>query len=255
MRTSSLPALAGAAAVRGLRVPGSLSRKQIEAIEAELKSDYAIGILGWTRLEGGAPKGGVAKALDPDRIEVLRTALELRDGERLDLVPAPGSKFALTWVVDFPMFEWNDEEKRWVARHHPFTSPRPEDLDRLESDPAAVMARAYDLVCNGHEIAGGSIRIHDPEVQMRVLASLGIGEAEARDKFGFLIDALGHGAPPHGGIAFGLDRLVMILAGSESIRDVIAFPKTTRAACLMTGAPSEASEAQLAELGLCRRSG
>jgi len=278
-RTNKIPVLAEATAVRGFKVPGNLSRKQIETIEAELKKDYAIDILGWTRIDGGAPKGGVAKAMDPERTADFIAALELSDGdlvmlvggkdeertasaagrmrkrvaERLELIPAPGTSFALTWIVDFPMFERDEEEGRWVARHHPFTSPRRDDLDKLESDPGAVMARAYDLVCNGHEIAGGSIRIHDPDVQMKVLASLSIDEEEARDKFGFLIDALGHGAPPHGGIAFGLDRLVMILAGTESIRDVIAFPKTTRAACLMTQAPSDVSDAQLAELGLARR--
>jgi len=155
--------------------------------------------------------------------------------------------------VDFPMFEWDREGKRWAARHHPFTSPRPEDIDKLESAPGEVMARAYDLVCNGHEIAGGSIRIHDEQIQSRVFRSLGIGPDEARAKFGFLLEALSHGTPPHGGIAFGLDRLLMILSGAESIRDVIAFPKTTKAACLMTAAPSDASEAQLAELGLALR--
>jgi len=137
-----------------------------------------------------------------------------------------------------------------MAMHHPFTSPREADLERLESDPAGVRALAYDIVLNGTELGGGSIRIHRPEVQSRVFATLGIGEAEARAKFGFLLDALSYGAPPHGGIALGLDRIAMLLSGGQSIRDVIAFPKTQKAVCLMTEAPSEVDTRQLRELGL-----
>jgi len=159
-----------------------------------------------------------------------------------------GADWAPVWITDFPMFEYDEEEKRWVALHHPFTSPKDEDLDRLESDPGSVRAKAYDLALNGWEIGGGSVRIHREEVQRRVFAVLGIGEEEARAKFGFLLDALKYGAPPHGGLAFGLDRIVAMMARAESIRDVIAFPKTQRAQCLLTHAPSPVDEKQLREL-------
>ena len=159
-----------------------------------------------------------------------------------------GADWAPVWITDFPMFEYDEEEKRWVALHHPFTSPKDEDLDRLESDPGSVRAKAYDLALNGWEIGGGSVRIHREEVQRRVFAALGIGEEEARAKFGFLLDALKYGAPPHGGLAFGLDRIVAMMARAESIRDVIAFPKTQRAQCLLTHAPSPVDEKQLREL-------
>ncbi|MDK2797214.1 MAG: aspartyl-tRNA synthetase [Tepidiphilus sp.] len=159
-----------------------------------------------------------------------------------------GADWAPVWITDFPMFEYDEEEKRWTALHHPFTSPKDEDLERLESDPGSVRAKAYDLALNGWEIGGGSVRIHREEVQRRVFAVLGIGEEEARAKFGFLLDALKYGAPPHGGLAFGLDRIVAMMARAESIRDVIAFPKTQRAQCLLTHAPSPVDEKQLREL-------
>ena len=152
------------------------------------------------------------------------------------------------WVVDFPMFEYDDEAKRWVAMHHPFTSPKDGHEDYLESDPSKAVAKAYDMVLNGSEIGGGSVRIHREEVQSKVFRALAIGPEEAQLKFGFLLDALQYGAPPHGGIAFGLDRIVAMMAGTESIRDVIAFPKTQRAQCLLTQAPSPVDEKQLREL-------
>ena len=152
------------------------------------------------------------------------------------------------WVVDFPMFEWDEESGRWHALHHPFTAPRADQIELLESDPGACLSRAYDMVLNGTEIGGGSIRIHQEAVQEKVFALLGIGEAEAREKFGFLLDALKYGCPPHGGLAFGLDRLVMLMAGAHSIREVMAFPKTQSAACLLTQAPSEVAPDQLREL-------
>jgi aspartyl-tRNA synthetase len=154
------------------------------------------------------------------------------------------------WVVDFPMFEWDEEAKRWGAMHHPFTAPKDGHEDRLESDPSQALAKAYDIVLNGWEIGGGSVRIHRADVQSKVFRALGIDDEEARAKFGFLLDALKYGAPPHGGIAFGLDRIVTLMAGAESIRDVIAFPKTQRGQCLLTQAPSPADERQLRELHL-----
>jgi len=154
------------------------------------------------------------------------------------------------WITDFPMFEWDEDAKRYEPLHHPFTAPYPEHLDKLEADPGNALSRAYDLVLNGAEVGGGSIRIHDPETQSRVFAALGIDAEEAKEKFGFLMDAFRFGAPPHGGLAFGLDRLVALLAGADSIRDVIAFPKTQRASCLLTQAPSAVETEQLTELGL-----
>ncbi|HEV8060398.1 MAG TPA: aspartate--tRNA ligase, partial [Gemmataceae bacterium] len=158
--------------------------------------------------------------------------------------------YKLAWIVDFPLFIRDEEEKRWAANHHPFTAPRDEDLDKLESDSGSVLAKAYDLVINGYECGGGSIRIHSPEVQSRLFAVLGMSPEQARERFGFLLDALKFGAPPHGGIALGLDRWSMILAGTTNIRDVIAFPKNQKARDLMTGAPSPVDAKQLKELGL-----
>jgi aspartyl-tRNA synthetase len=177
-------------------------------------------------------------------------ALRQHLAERLGLVDPTKKVFAVTWVVDFPSFIWDAEEKRWAANHHPFTSPRDEDLPKLESDPGLVLAKAYDLVINGYEIGGGSIRIHNPEVQGRVFKVLGMSAEQARQRFGFLLEALKYGAPPHGGIALGLDRLTMVLAGTGNIRDVIAFPKNQKARDLMTGAPAPVDARQLKELGL-----
>lgn len=172
-------------------------------------------------------------------------ALRVKLGEDLDLIKG---EWEPLWVVDFPMFEWDEGGNRWHALHHPFTSPKESDLDLLESDPGNCYSRAYDMVLNGTELGGGSMRIYREEVQKRVFKALGIPDDEAQEKFGFLLDALKYGCPPHGGIAFGLDRLVMLLSGASSIRDVMAFPKTQSAACLLTQAPSAVSEAQLREL-------
>jgi len=158
--------------------------------------------------------------------------------------------WAPLWVVDFPLVEWNDDKKRWDALHHPFTSPNTEDFDKLDSDPGSVRSFGYDIVMNGYELGGGSIRIHDKQLQSKIFTLLGINENEAKEKFGFLMDAFNYGAPPHGGMAFGLDRIVMLLAGSSQIRDVIAFPKTTSALSLMDNSPSEVSKEQLNELHL-----
>jgi aspartyl-tRNA synthetase len=154
------------------------------------------------------------------------------------------------WVVDFPMFEWDEKSKRWQSLHHPFTSPNEEDIDKLESAPGECGSRAYDMVLNGTEIGGGSMRIFRSNVQEKVFRALGISDDEARSKFGFLLDALKYGCPPHGGLAFGLDRLVMLMMGADSIRDVMAFPKTQTAACLLTDAPSEVSFEQMRDVGI-----
>ncbi|CCO22861.1 aspartate--tRNA ligase [Maridesulfovibrio hydrothermalis] len=183
-----------------------------------------------------------------DIVNAALAALRLKLGERFELIDE--SKFAPLWVTDFPLLEYNPDEKRYVARHHPFTSPQVGQIDELAEKPGDALARAYDLVINGYEIGGGSIRIHTPEMQEKMFAALGIDEEEARAKFGFLMDALKFGAPPHGGIAFGLDRLIMILCGAKSIRDVIAFPKTQKATCLMTEAPSGVASTQLRDLGI-----
>jgi aspartyl-tRNA synthetase len=155
-----------------------------------------------------------------------------------------------SWVVEFPMFEFDEEEKRWAAMHHPFTAPRPQDLEILETDPGQARAVAYDLVINGSEAGGGTIRIHDDLTQRKVFSLLGMDEQSARERFGFLLDALRFGAPPHGGIALGIDRFVMLFGKRDNIRDCIAFPKTQRATDLMTGAPGEVDRNQLEELAL-----
>jgi aspartyl-tRNA synthetase len=189
-----------------------------------------------------------------DDIKVVHEALgQLRNhlGHKLGLIDK--SRFEFCWVTHFPLLEFDEEEKRYVALHHPFTAPLPEDIDLLEKEPTAVRSRAYDVVLNGAEIGGGSIRIHERELQERIFKALNIDRETYEKKFSFLIEALEYGAPPHGGIAFGFDRLVMILCDEESIRDVIAFPKTQKAACLLTGAPEAVTKAQLEELSLKTR--
>jgi aspartyl-tRNA synthetase len=175
-------------------------------------------------------------------------SLRLKLGKEQGLIPA--DRWDFLWVVDFPLFEWDEESGRFFARHHPFTSPRLEDVDKIESDPGATLARAYDVVMNGIEIGGGSIRINTPELQSRMFRALGISDDDARDRFGFLIDAFRYGAPPHGGVALGFDRMVMLMARAVSLREEIAFPKTARAQDLLSEAPSRVDEKQLDELGI-----
>ncbi|MCH7773557.1 MAG: aspartate--tRNA ligase, partial [Bacteroidetes bacterium] len=247
------------------------SRNQIDNLTTHVKKLGAKGLV-WMKVNENGIDSPVAKFLADDEKQNLIKSLSAKSGDlililagkrletlnqmgglrlemakRLELVK-PDSKPKLLWVTDFPLLEWDEETKRFYAMHHPFTSPRTEDIELLDSDPGKVKARAYDLVLNGHEIAGGSIRIHNSELQAKMFKALGISKEEAEKKFGFLMNAFKFGAPPHGGIAFGFDRMVMIFAGETSIRDTIAFPKTTSAISLMDDSPSEVSEEQLKEL-------
>ena len=260
--------------VKAICVPGgaSLSRKQTDAL-AQWVKQFGLGGLPTTKVQDGDLSTGIAKFLEPisaaliDRMaatnldllcfgvdakpSVVDRALgELRIKLAGDLDMIPADQWQWLWVVDFPLVEWDEQQKRWNSLHHPFTAPADEDRDRLESDPGSVKSKAYDLVLNGSELGGGSIRIHQPEVQRQVFSLLGINEQQAHQKFGFLLDALQFGAPPHGGIAFGLDRIVMHLCGTTNIRDVMAFPKTQTGADLMTEAPSPVDAGQLNELHL-----
>jgi aspartyl-tRNA synthetase len=198
----------------------------------------------------GAGKGDMIFAI-ADKAAVVNSALahlRMSLAEKYSLIDR--DRFDFLWVVEFPWFKYNDEERRWEAEHHPFTAPYDEDKEYIEKDPARVRAKAYDLVLNGVEMSSGSIRIHDKEIQQKIFKAIGLGEEEIKARFGFLLEAFSYGAPPHGGIAPGLDRLVAMMTGTDSIRDVIAFPKTQKAVCFMTGAPSEVSGKQLKELGI-----
>jgi aspartyl-tRNA synthetase len=221
-------------------------RDGLQAPILKFLTDEAIaGILSRT----GAQSGDII-FFGADTAKVVNDALgalRLRLGEDCGLVE---TAWRPVWVVDFPMFEWDEDNKRWAALHHPFTAPKNADPSVLAANPKGAISRAYDMVLNGSEIGGGSVRIHRQEMQSTVFNLLNIGEEEAREKFGFLLDALKFGCPPHGGIAFGLDRLVMLMAGAGSIREVIAFPKTQTAACMLTDAPSSVDETQLRELGI-----
>ena len=250
----------------------AFSRKQLDELQ-DLAKHLGAGGLPYAKWGKEGFASSFRKFLDADGEAALKAALGAGGeglalfavgssaqtskvlGEiRLRLARALGlideSRFEFLWVVDFPLLEWNEENGRFVACHHPFTGPHPDDLDLLETDPGACRAQAYDVILNGFELGGGSIRIHDAQTQSRMFKAIGMDEAEARDQFGFLLDALAYGAPPHGGIALGLDRLVMLLVGTSNIREVIAFPKTAQARCLMTSAPSKVHSRQLADLGI-----
>ena len=260
--------------VRGIRIPGgaALSRKQVDEIEQVAKTGGASGLLRIKKangvLEGPAAKFVTARGADTLALEEGHLALMVAGPDdvssvsldrvrqdvarRMNLMPE--NKAALLWVTDFPLFGVDDATGGLAAVHHPFTAPNPEDVDKLESDPKSVRALAYDVVLNGTELGGGSIRIHDREMQRRILGLLGISADEAQARFGFLLEALSSGAPPHGGIALGFDRIAMLLSGAQSLRDVIAFPKTTAARALFEGAPSPVNDKDLTDLHLELRS-
>jgi len=277
--------------VKGLCVPDGekYSRSDIEKTLTNFVADYGAKGLAWSKVKTENDKlsllGGCAKFFSPEAQHQIIELFKAKEGDLLlfvadkeaaankalaplrcklarDLKLYDREHFEFVWVVDFPLFEWNEDQKRYDSLHHPFTSPIEEDMDKLPAeggfakgrrcrpDPANICSQAYDIVVNGSEIGGGSIRIHDPKVQQKVFDLLSISRDQAQRQFGFFLKALDYGAPPHGGIAFGLDRLVMLLTGTENIRDVIAFPKTQRGQCLLTDAPSEVDQKQLDELNL-----
>ena len=248
------------------------SRKIIEGLTEDAKKNGAKG-LAWMKLQDGIFSGGISKFfVNALQIEIIKNLQIKNDdllliiGDEKNIVLKVLGKlrtivanmeelydeddFRPLWVTEFPMFDYDANDDRYVAMHHPFTAPRDSDVNKLDKDPSSALSRGYDLTMNGHEIAGGSIRIHSPEIQEKVFSLLGLSQKEAVEKFGFLVEALRYGAPPHGGIAFGFDRLVMLLAGTDNIRDVIAFPKTTSATSLMDESPSRVDLNQLKDLGL-----
>jgi aspartyl-tRNA synthetase len=268
-RGSQFGVFGGADTVRYLRAPAVFSRSELAELEEVAKLWGAKGLAYLVHDESGDVRSPIAKFLSPGELESFASrpgetllfaaadwamtsrvlgALRVHLAERLGLVDE--TAWAWLWVTDFPMFEWDEAEGRWGAVHHPFTRPTPEWEGRFDAEPGNALALAYDLIANGNELGGGSFRIHEPDIQARVFDLLGISGAEQRAKFGFLLDALGMGAPPHGGIAFGIDRMLMVLAGEQNLRDTIAFPKNQAGVDPMTGAPSEADPRHLKELGI-----
>jgi aspartyl-tRNA synthetase len=268
-RGSEFGVFANAACVRFLRVPQEYSRAQLERLEEVAKEWGAKGLAYLVYDETGEVRSPIAKFLSEEELAVFRSEpgstvlfgaddpvavsralgqLRLHLGRELGLIDEGAWNWL--WVTDFPMFEWKDEDERWAAVHHPFTRPTPEWEERFDQDPANARAYAYDLIGNGNELGGGSFRMHEAELQARVFDVLQLSEAEQRSRFGFLLDALAMGAPPHGGIAFGIDRMMMVLAREQNLRDVIAFPKNQAGLDPMSGAPSELEEEQLRELGI-----
>jgi aspartyl-tRNA synthetase len=265
---------AGGGVIKALRIEDGkkLSRKDLDGLK-DYVAVYGAKGLAWARVNPDGWTSPIFKYLKPLEVQQINARMEVQEGDLIVFVAdkqgivrdslgnlrihlarqlhlIDSTALAFTWVTEFPLMEYSDTDKRFVSTHHPFTSPVTGDLSFLETDPGRVRARAYDLVLNGSEIGGGSIRIHSQTVQAAIFKALGLGLDEARTKFGFLLDALEYGTPPHGGIAFGFDRLIMLMTGAESIRDVIAFPKTQKAACLLTDAPSKVSIEQLLELSL-----
>jgi aspartyl-tRNA synthetase len=268
-RGSEFGVFVKAAAVRFLRVPQEFSRAELERLEAVAKEWGAKGLAYLVYDETGEVRSPIAKFLSEEELAVFRSdpgstvlfgaddpavvsrvlgQLRLHLGRELGLIDEDA--WSWLWVTDFPMFEWKEDEKRWVAVHHPFTRPTPEWEERFDEDPADARAYAYDLIGNGNELGGGSFRMHEADLQSRVFSVLQLSEEEQRSRFGFLLDALAMGAPPHGGIAFGIDRMMMVLARESNLRDVIAFPKNQAGVDPMSGAPSKLEEEQLRELGI-----
>jgi aspartyl-tRNA synthetase len=268
-RGSEFGVFAGAACVRFLRVPQAYSRAELERLEAFAKEWGAKGLAYLVFDESGEVRSPIVKFLseeelaafrgepgstvlfaadEPERVSRVLGALRLHLGRELGLIDEEAWRFV--WITDFPMFEWSEDDGKWTARHHPFTRPAPEFEETFDQDPGSAVAYAYDLVGNGQELGGGSFRMHEPELQARVFNLLELSPEEQRTKFGFLLDALAMGAPPHGGIAFGIDRMMMVLAREPNLRDVIAFPKNQAGLDPMSGAPSELEEEQLRELGI-----
>jgi aspartyl-tRNA synthetase len=268
-RGSGFKVFADAPCVRYLSVPQELSRAELAALEERAKEWGAKGLAYLVYDEDGEVRSPIAKFLSEEELGAFRAdpastvlfgaddpamvarvlgALRTHLGESLGLIDE--GRFEFVWISDFPMFDWSEEDGRWTAVHHPFTRPAPAWEQHFDQDPANATAHAYDLIANGNEIGGGSFRIHEPELQARVFDLLGITPDEQRGRFGFLLDALGMGAPPHGGIAFGIDRMVMVLAGEPNLRDTIAFPKNQAGVDPMSGAPSEVPQEQLEELGV-----